>query len=179
VELLDRETLQRKDLARIFNRVEKRPRITEFNDFGGRTPSDKPPVKTRGELAKERGEPWPPVEDAKPTPVGTVPAPVPGQLNSNGGTTNGVGAHGTAPNGQSQPGYGPNGGQAPNGGTSAGGPPYYGAPPGWSPATTPQGQPWTPAWERPAGGAQDAVPGSPDDDQSRHPVDTDDRDNGH
>ncbi|HEX2288777.1 MAG TPA: ATP-dependent zinc metalloprotease FtsH, partial [Pseudonocardiaceae bacterium] len=43
VELLDRETLQRKDLERVFDRVEKRPRITAFNDFGGRTPSDKPP----------------------------------------------------------------------------------------------------------------------------------------
>ena len=30
-----------------------------FNDFGGRIPSDKPPIKTPGELAIERGEPWP------------------------------------------------------------------------------------------------------------------------
>ncbi|MGH3931738.1 MAG: ATP-dependent zinc metalloprotease FtsH, partial [Pseudonocardiaceae bacterium] len=52
VELLERETLQRKDLERIFSQVEKRPRITAFNDFGGRTPSDKPPIKTAGELAK-------------------------------------------------------------------------------------------------------------------------------
>src|SRR5215469_12033744 len=88
VELLDKETLQRKDLARIFVRVEKRPRITEFNDFGGRTPSDKPPVKTRRERAIENGEPWPPADDT-PTPVGTVPAPVPGQLDfgSSGGST--------------------------------------------------------------------------------------------
>jgi cell division protease FtsH len=57
VELLDKETLQRKDLERIFSRVEKRPRITAFNDFGERVPSDKPPIKTRGELAIERGEP--------------------------------------------------------------------------------------------------------------------------
>ncbi|MGH4023294.1 MAG: hypothetical protein ACRDRV_01780, partial [Pseudonocardiaceae bacterium] len=74
VELLDRETLQRKDLERIFDRVEKRPRITAFNDFGGRTPSDKPPIKTPGELAKERGEPWPPARpEPQPTPVGAVP----------------------------------------------------------------------------------------------------------
>ncbi|MGH3910554.1 MAG: hypothetical protein ACRDRM_06945, partial [Pseudonocardiaceae bacterium] len=75
VELLDRETLQRKDLERIFGRVEKRPRITAFNDFGGRTPSDKPPIKTPGELAKERGEPWPPPArpEPQPTPVGAVP----------------------------------------------------------------------------------------------------------
>jgi cell division protease FtsH len=55
VELLERETLHRKDLERVFSGVEKRPRITAFNDFGGRTPSDKPPIKTAGELAKERG----------------------------------------------------------------------------------------------------------------------------
>ncbi|MBV9161278.1 MAG: ATP-dependent zinc metalloprotease FtsH [Pseudonocardiales bacterium] len=75
VELLEQETLHRKDLERVFNRVEKRPRITAFNDFGGRTPSDKPPIKTAGELAKERGEPWPPVQpDRQPSPVGVVPS---------------------------------------------------------------------------------------------------------
>jgi cell division protease FtsH len=74
VELLEKETLQRKDLERVFDRVEKRPRITAFNDFGGRTPSDKPPIKTAGELAKERGEPWPPVQaEPQPTPVGVLP----------------------------------------------------------------------------------------------------------
>ena len=41
----------------------KRPRLTMFDDFGGRIPSDKPPIKTPGELAIERGEPWP-----KPVP---------------------------------------------------------------------------------------------------------------
>jgi cell division protease FtsH len=74
VELLERETLHRKDLERIFSRVQKRPRITAFNDFGGRTPSDKPPIKTAGELAKERGEPWPPVQPQRePSPVGVAP----------------------------------------------------------------------------------------------------------
>jgi cell division protease FtsH len=163
IELLDRETLARKDLARIFARVEKRPRITEFNDFGGRTPSDRPPVKTRGELAKERGEVWPPVSDT-PTPVGTVPAPVPGQL-----TTNGV------PNGFGTNGNGQSGDNA--GGTSQDGPPYYGAP-GWTPATTPPGQSWSSPWDRP-GGVQDAVPGesgATEEEQPRYRVDTDERD---
>ncbi|MBV8542085.1 MAG: ATP-dependent zinc metalloprotease FtsH [Pseudonocardiales bacterium] len=74
VELLEQETLHRKDLQRVFNRVEKRPRITAFNDFGGRTPSDKPPIKTAGELAKERGEPWPPIQqERRPSPVGVAP----------------------------------------------------------------------------------------------------------
>ncbi|WP_067842707.1 ATP-dependent zinc metalloprotease FtsH, partial [Nocardia lijiangensis] len=58
--LLERETLHRKDLEELLAAVEKRPRITAFNDFGERVPSDKPPVKTPGELAAERGEAWPP-----------------------------------------------------------------------------------------------------------------------
>src|SRR3954447_16588133 len=72
-ELLEVETLTRKDLERIFDRVEKRPPITASNDFGGRTPSDKPPISTPAELAKERGEPWPPVTGRDPTPVGAYP----------------------------------------------------------------------------------------------------------
>ncbi|WP_182347287.1 ATP-dependent zinc metalloprotease FtsH [Tomitella gaofuii] len=64
-ELLENETLHRKELERVFSAVEKRPRITTFNEFGQRVPSEKPPIKTPGELAIERGEPWPP------------PAPVP------------------------------------------------------------------------------------------------------
>lgn len=67
--LLERETLHRKDLEEVLAGVEKRPRITAFNDFGDRLPSDKPPVKTPGELAAERGEPWPPAQPAQPAPV--------------------------------------------------------------------------------------------------------------
>ena len=59
-ELLEKETLHRPELQAIFANVDKRPRLTAFDDFGGRTPSDKPPIKTPGELAIERGEPWPP-----------------------------------------------------------------------------------------------------------------------
>ena len=59
-ELLEKETLHRAELQAIFADVEKRPRLTMFDDFGGRIPSDKPPIKTPGELAIERGEPWPP-----------------------------------------------------------------------------------------------------------------------
>ncbi|WP_301147202.1 ATP-dependent zinc metalloprotease FtsH [Mycobacterium simiae] len=58
-ELLEKETLHRPELEKIFADVEKRPRLTVFDDFGGRIPSDKPPIKTPGELAIERGEPWP------------------------------------------------------------------------------------------------------------------------
>nr|WP_083467387.1 ATP-dependent zinc metalloprotease FtsH [Kibdelosporangium sp. MJ126-NF4]CEL23283.1 Cell division protein FtsH [Kibdelosporangium sp. MJ126-NF4]CTQ94444.1 Cell division protein FtsH (EC 3.4.24.-) [Kibdelosporangium sp. MJ126-NF4] len=125
VELLDKETLQRKDLERIFSRVEKRPRITAFNDFGERVPSDKPPIKTKGELAMERGEPWPPIqEEPEPTPVGAVGGAkdLPKEAN-NGALPNGL---------PSTPGpYVPPEGRP-------GGPPHYGAPPGWRPATSPQ-----------------------------------------
>src|SRR5580698_3821045 len=58
-ELLEKETLHRPELEGIFADVEKRPRLTMFDDFGGRIPPDKPPIKTPGELAIERGEPWP------------------------------------------------------------------------------------------------------------------------
>src|SRR6187549_1464873 len=62
-ELLEKETLHRAELQAIFEDVKKRPRLTMFDDFGGRVPSDKPPIKTPGELAIERGEEWP-----KPVP---------------------------------------------------------------------------------------------------------------
>jgi cell division protease FtsH len=127
VELLDKETLQRKDLERIFSRVEKRPRITAFNDFGERVPSDTPPVKTRGELAIERGEPWPPVhEEPEPTPVGAVGG-------ANDLPREAAGTNGAAPNGLPSSPYSPQ----PEG--RPGGPPHYGAPPGWRPATSPDG----------------------------------------
>jgi len=145
LELVDKETLHQKDLERVFARVQKRPRITEFNNFGNRTPSDKPPVKTPGELAKERGEPWPPVKDEVPEPEPTPVATVPG-----GGelpVTNGSAAY---------PPVRPGG--------NAGGPPNYGAPPGWTPATQPNGA-WTPNWEpgRPAGQDGNTPSGNPGD----------------
>ncbi|SFP54128.1 cell division protease FtsH [Amycolatopsis arida] len=77
IELLEKETLQRRDLERIFSAVEKRPRITTFNDFGERLPSDKPPVKTPRELAMERGEPWPPEEERREQKPVLEPAPTP------------------------------------------------------------------------------------------------------
>ncbi|MEV6244295.1 ATP-dependent zinc metalloprotease FtsH [Lentzea sp. NPDC051838] len=129
LELIDKETLHQKDLERIFARVEKRPRITQFNDFGDRTPSDIPPVKTPGELAKERGEPWPPVvedtlddEPAAEEPAAAAPTE---ELPS--------------PNGS-------NGVHAPAQPTNQAGPPNYGAPPGWTPATVPGGKPHN-VWE--------------------------------
>ncbi|APA94418.1 ATP-dependent zinc metalloprotease FtsH [Nocardia seriolae] len=124
--LLERETLHRKELETILATVEKRPRITAFNDFGDRTPSDRPPVKTPRELAAERGEPFP-EEESRPVaqPANGHPEP----------------AYGGAP----QPQYGGYPAPAPQGyplpqapayprqGTPThGSRPDYGAPAGWS-----------------------------------------------
>src|SRR6201991_2142484 len=103
-ELLEKETLTRIDLERIFSAVEKRPRITAFNDFGERTPSDKPPIKTPAERARERGEPWPPHTEPsrQPAPVGSYPGggghpvPTPGP---NGGPVPAPGPPGGYPGG--------------------------------------------------------------------------------
>ena len=146
-ELLDKETLHRKDLERIFSNVEKRPRITAFNDFGGRTPSSKPPVKTPGELAKERGEPWPPADET----VKERPSPTPVGVALGGGDLPDAPPR-TAPEPSGGNGYGPNGVPSSSGGRhyqqeqehggahrSSSGPPNYGAPPGWKPATAPSG----------------------------------------
>jgi cell division protease FtsH len=165
-ELLEKETLTRIDLQRIFSAVEKRPRITAFNDFGERTPSDKPPIKTPAERARERGEPWPPHQEPvrAPTPVGSYPGgvnglPAPGP---NGGPvpappvpTPGPGYPGGGgqqpyppayPSGQPVPQQGWGGQPQPN---SV--PHNYGAPPDWRPATTPHGQSWPPPghWQQP------------------------------
>ncbi|MGW1678436.1 ATP-dependent zinc metalloprotease FtsH [Saccharopolyspora sp. NPDC002376] len=167
LELIDKETLNRKDLERIFARVEKRPRITAFNDFAGRTPSDKPPIKTPGELAKERGEPWPPVkEEPTPAPSAIGAGDQNGAQPSHGQhepTLAGAGANqGTVQIQQPQPPQ--QQGQAPQAV-----PPNYGAPPGWTPATTPSGSNysggqsqynWTPSWER--GAQQPEQPAAPE-----------------
>ncbi|GHF74676.1 cell division protease FtsH [Amycolatopsis bartoniae] len=158
LELLEKETLQRKDLERIFASVEKRPHITVFNEFGERVPSDKPPIKTPRELAMERGEPWPDEEEQKPAPR---PAPTPVATAPGGGDLPGGPPYHQPepPSNPYAPPSGPNGGgrynpsngnnqwpQAPNG---PAGPPNYGAPPGWTPATQPGsgGPQWRPPTE--------------------------------
>lgn len=105
-ELLEKETLHRAELESIFGDVKKRPRLTMFDDFGGRVPSDKPPIKTPGELAIERGEPWPP-----PVPEPAFKAAIAAAsreaeaARQNGAATNGAPSNG-APNGPTQPDYG-------------------------------------------------------------------------
>lgn len=139
-ELLEKETLHRVELEAIFGDVKKRPRLTMFDDFGGRVPSEKPPIKTPGELALERGEPWPP-----PTPEPAFKAAIAeasraaqaeAQRNGVNGASGSNGANGShAPvNGNGAP---PNAVQ-----------PDYGAPAGWH----------APGWPPQGGGAQHPQP---------------------
>ncbi|MEZ0362913.1 ATP-dependent zinc metalloprotease FtsH [Mycobacterium sp. pUA109] len=138
-ELLEKETLHRAELEAIFADVTKRPRLTMFDDFGGRIPSDKPPIKTPGELAIERGEPWP-----QPVPEPAFKAAIAQATREAQAAQPANGANGS---------YGVPAGHrpAPQGGTQ----PDYGAPAGWhAPGWPPQQPPgyWYPPahWPRPA-----------------------------
>ncbi len=119
-ELLEKETLHRPELIAIFSDVEKRPRLTMFDDFGGRIPSDKPPIKTPGELAIERGEPWPPpvVEPAFKAAIARASeAAEAARSESDRNTHGGNGSHGAqpdygAPAGWRAPGWPPQQGHA-------------------------------------------------------------------
>jgi cell division protease FtsH len=123
-ELLEKETLHRAELQAIFADVKKRPRLTMFDDFGGRVPSDKPPIKTPGELAIERGEEWP-----KPVPEPAFKAAI-----AQASQAAEAAARQLGPNGSN--------GSAPNGvPANASTQPDYGAPAGWhAPGWPPQPQ---------------------------------------
>ncbi|MGH3544935.1 MAG: ATP-dependent zinc metalloprotease FtsH, partial [Mycobacteriales bacterium] len=59
LELLEKETLSKDDMARLCERVVKRPPMAPYNGFGKRTPSSVPPVMTpteRSELQGSSGE---------------------------------------------------------------------------------------------------------------------------
>jgi cell division protease FtsH len=73
-ELLEKETLHRAELETIFADIEKRPRLTLFDDFGGRIPSDKPPSRPSKQPSPPlRGMPRPtPSERATATTVPTT-----------------------------------------------------------------------------------------------------------
>jgi cell division protease FtsH len=123
-ELLEKETLHRAELEAIFSDVKKRPRLTMFDDFGGRVPSDKPPIKTPGEIAIERGEPWP-----KPQPEPAFKAAI-AQASKAAEAARKNGTNGSNPAGSN--------------GVPAAAPtqPDYGAPAGWhAPGWPPQQQP--------------------------------------
>ncbi|OSC40608.1 ATP-dependent zinc metalloprotease FtsH [Mycobacterium decipiens] len=150
-ELLEKETLHRPELEAIFGDVEKRPRLTMFDDFGGRIPSDKPPIKTPGELAIERGEPWPqPVPEpafkaaiAQATQAAEAAQAAQSEAGQTGTGANGspAGSHGSGDrqHGSTQPDYG-----APAGWHAPGWPPKSSRRPSYAgePAPTYPGQPY-------------------------------------
>lgn len=138
-ELLEKETLHRVELEAIFDNVKKRPRLTIFDDFGGRVPSDKPPIKTPGEIAIERGEPWPPPVKEPAYKSAIVEASRAAEAAGRQNGTNGSGPQ----NGQGVPNGQPQHGQAQ---------PDYGAPAGWH----------APGWPpHPAPGQQQQPPPPP------------------
>ncbi len=149
-ELLEKETLHRPELVGIFADVEKRPRLTMFDDFGGRIPSDKPPIKTPGELAIERGEPWPPPvpEPAFKAAIAqasqaAAAAGTDADRNNNGGNgSQGAGQRPGVPHSPTQPDYG-----APAGWHAPGWPPQDQQPNHWYP---PPPAPQQPYWPQPA-----------------------------
>jgi cell division protease FtsH len=151
-ELLEKETLHRAELESIFSGVEKRPRLTMFDDFGGRIPSDKPPIKTPGELAIERGEPWPPPTPEPAFKAAIARASEAARLEADRNANGGNGSHGGqasgkgAPHGPTQPDYG-----APAGWRAPGWPPQAQQPQQqpnyWHPPAQPPQQPY---WQQPA-----------------------------
>jgi len=157
-ELLEKETLHRVELQAIFSDVKKRPRLTMFDDFGGRVPSDKPPIKTPGELAIERGEEWP-----KPAPepafkVAIAAATKAAEAAARHNGSNGVGGNGSPVNGN---------GEHPSGAPGTGPTqPDYGAPAGWHapgwppphPGQHPQGYWYPPPPPPPSGWQQQPQP---------------------
>jgi cell division protease FtsH len=57
LELMDKETVAKEEIIRIFARVEKRPPYNSYGGFGKRAPSEKPPVLTPAEVAAVNGGP--------------------------------------------------------------------------------------------------------------------------
>ena len=55
LELMEKETLSKEDMARICVPVTKRPSLAPYNGFGKRTPSDQPPVLTPAERTGQNG----------------------------------------------------------------------------------------------------------------------------
>src|SRR5438067_1642630 len=53
LELMEKETLSKEDMARICEPVTQRPALAPYNGFGKRTPSDQPPVLTPAEQAAQ------------------------------------------------------------------------------------------------------------------------------
>src|SRR3982074_3336337 len=101
-ELLEKETLHRVELQALFADVKKRPRLTMFDDFGGRVPSDMPPMTPPGELAVGRGEecPKPAPEPAFKVAIAAATKAAEAAARHNG--SNGVGGNGSPVDGNGE-----------------------------------------------------------------------------
>ncbi len=74
LELIEKETLSKEDMARICAGVVKRPALAPYNGFGKRTPSDQPPVLTPA--SRPAAAPCPPASTSRsPCPSATPAAP--------------------------------------------------------------------------------------------------------
>jgi cell division protease FtsH len=149
-----------------------------FDDFGGRIPSDKPPIKTPGELAIERGEPWPqPVPEPafKAAIARASKAAEAAQAEADRNAHGGNGSHGDqaagnhqgVPPGATQPDYG-----APAGWYAPGWPPQQQQPGHWYPPAQPSHQ--QPYWPQPAPYPPYPPPAQSDPDAQKSPNQSDD-----
>ncbi|HYT09937.1 MAG TPA: cell division protein FtsH, partial [Mycobacteriales bacterium] len=110
LELMEKETLGKDDLARIFAPVDKRPPHNTYAGFGKRAPSDKPPVMTPAELhAVGRGRglgngstPTGSTPAGSPSPS-PRPAPAPTPYGSSTGHGNGSGGRHASPEARGGP----------------------------------------------------------------------------
>ena len=66
LELMEKETLSKEDMARICAPVVKRPSLAPYNGFGKRTPSDQPPVLDPGRARPPRTAARSTAHDARP-----------------------------------------------------------------------------------------------------------------
>ncbi|MGH8889275.1 MAG: ATP-dependent zinc metalloprotease FtsH, partial [Acidothermaceae bacterium] len=118
LELMEKETLQKDAVLRIFERVQKRPSRGSYTGYGKRLPSDKAPVQTPRELALLASG-----DVSDPLGAGGSGTNGSGTNGSNGSGSNGAG--GSAQPGYGQPGYGqpgqPAGGQSGEGGSGQSG----------------------------------------------------------
>jgi cell division protease FtsH len=93
IEIMDKETLNKDDMERIFAPVKKRPPHNRYTAFGKRTPSDIPPVDVPRELngASVGGTPaiGGPSGDGSPAPAPTPPRPSPYPRPQDGNTSGG------------------------------------------------------------------------------------------
>ncbi len=71
VELMEKETLVKADIERIFAPVKKRQPHNSYTGFGKRTPSDKPPIDIPDELTGAS------VNGSRPQPTAPAPSPYP------------------------------------------------------------------------------------------------------